>query len=144
MQNYLLLIHFLVVAFVVAGGDVVHPVLMVKIPTNGVLDAFFELERGFPTEFALQLAAVDGVAHIVAEAVGDVGYQFVAVPFGVAEQAVDGLNDNLDDVDVFPLVEAADVVGLGDFAFVENQVDGACMILDIEPVAHVFALAIDR
>ncbi len=63
--------------------------------------------------------------------------------FGVAEQTVYGADDHLDEVDVLPLVEAADVVGLGHAASVEDQVDGAGVVFDEEPVAHVLALAVD-
>ncbi len=79
----------------------------------------------------------------MAETVGDVCDERVAVAFGITEQAVDSLDDYLDDVDVLPLVEASDIVGLGNLPFVEDKVNGAGMILDIEPVAHVLPLAVD-
>ncbi len=44
----------------------------------------------------------------------------------------------------FPLVEATDVVGLGHAAVVEYRVDGPGVVLDVEPVADVFAPAVDR
>ena len=59
-----------------------------------------------------------------------------------AEQAIHGLDYHLDDVDVLPLIETTDVVGLGDLAMVENHVDGTSVILYIQPVAHVLTLAI--
>ena len=80
----------------------------------------------------------------MAETVGDVCDEAVGVAFGVAEQTVYGADDDFDQVDVFPFVEATDVVGVGYFAFVENQVDGAGMVFDKEPVADVFAFAVDR
>lgn len=139
-----ILVHVVVIFLVVAGGDVVHPVLIVEIPADGLLDAFLELERGLPTEFALEFAGIDGVAHVVAEAVGDVGDELVAVAFGVTEETVNGLDDDTDDVDVLPFVEATDVIGLGNLAFVEDGVDCTGVVNDIEPVAHVLALSIDR
>lgn len=65
-------VYVVVVAEVVAGGDGVEPGLVVEVPADGALDAFFELEGGLPAELALQLAAVDGVTQVVASAVGDV------------------------------------------------------------------------
>jgi len=50
-----LLIHLLVVLLVVAAGDVVHPLLVFKIPLYGLFDSLLELERRFPAEFTLQL-----------------------------------------------------------------------------------------
>ena len=63
--------------------------------------------------------------------------------FGAAQQAVHRLDDHLDDVNVLPLVEAADVVGLSHLAVVEDGVDGTGMVFHIEPVAHILTLAID-
>ena len=136
-------IHFFVVAFIVAGGDVVHPVLMVEVPADGLLDTLLELQARLPAEFRLELAAVDGVAHVVAETVGDVGYQLLRLSLGLAQQTVDRLDDDLDEIDVLPLVESADVVGLGHLPLVEDEVDGAGVVLDEEPVAHVLTLAVD-
>ena len=124
-------IHFFVVAFVVAGGDIVHPFLVVKIPTDGLFDAFLKLEGGFPVEFTLEFAAVDGIAHVVAEAVFDKGYQFVAVSFGIAKEPVNSLYDYLDDVNVFPFVESADIICFGYFAVMEYGVDGTGVVFDI-------------
>ena len=50
----------------------------------------------------------------------------------------------LDDVDIRHLVMAADVVDLADSALVDNQVNRLAVILDIQPVADVLALAVDR
>ena len=136
-------IHHFIILLVVAGGDVVHPCLVVEVPSHGLLDAFLELQAGFPSELALELAAVDGVAQVVAGAVGDVGDEVEVGPFGTPQQAVHRLDEHLDDVDVLPLVEAADVVRLGYLSLVEDEVDGAGVVNDVEPVAHVLTLAID-
>ena len=98
----------------------VQPGLVVEVPADGLLDAFLELKGGFPAQFALEFRGVDGVAGIVTETVGDIGYQVVGTAFGVAEEAVNGPDHDLDEVDVLPFVEAADVVGLGDLAFMED------------------------
>lgn len=137
-------VHVVVVALVVAGGDVVHPVLIVEVPADGLFNPFLELEGRFPAEFPLELAGVYGVAHVVPEAVGDVCDEFVAVAFGIAEETVNCLDDDLDDVDVFPFVEATNVIGLGYFAFMEDGVDGTGVVNDIKPVTHVLTLAVDR
>ena len=41
-------IHVVVVLLVVARGDVVHPFLVVQVPTDGLLDAFLKLEARLP------------------------------------------------------------------------------------------------
>ena len=50
----------------------------------------------------------------------------------------------MNQVDILPLVEAADIIRFGRLALVENQVNGPCVILDIESIAYVLALAIHR
>ena len=116
---------------------------MIKIPADGLLYPLLELEARLPAEFRLELARVNGVTHVVAETVGDERNQLLRFSLGLFEQTVDGLYYDLDKVDVLPLVEAADVVGLGHFPLVEYQVDGTCVVLHEEPVAHVLTLAVD-
>lgn len=59
-------------------------------------------------------------------------------------ETIHGINHNLDDVNILPLVENTNVVGLSNSAFVENEVNSTSMILNEQPVTHVLALAIDR
>ena len=80
----------------------------------------------------------------MARTVGHVGNQAVRIPLGIAQDTVHGLDDDLDQVDVLPLVEASDVVGLRHLALVEDKVDGPRVVLNIQPVAHVLALAVHR
>ena len=61
----------------------------------------------------------------------------------LAHDAGNDGNDLLDDVDVALLVKAADVIDLADGALTQHQVDALAVVLDVEPVTHVFALAID-
>ena len=77
-------------------------------------------------------------------AVGHVCNQVERRTFGVAEQPVDGLDQHPHDVDVFPLVETADVVCVSHFPLMENKVDGTGVVFDIQPVAHVFAFSVYR
>ena len=80
----------------------------------------------------------------MAQAVRHVGDEIQVLAFGAAEELIDGLDHDLDDVDVLPFVEAADVVRLSDLSVMENHVDGTCVVFYKEPVAHVFALAVNR
>ena len=79
----------------------------------------------------------------MARAVGNEGDEVHVGALGTAEEAVDGGDEDLDEVDVLPLVETADVVGLSDFTFVENHVDGPGVVDHIQPVADIFALAVN-
>ena len=74
--------------------------------------------------------------------VGHVGYQLLARSLRIAEQPVHRPDDDLYQVDVLPFVEPADIVGIGNPAVMENDVDGTCMVLDIEPVPDVFSTTV--
>ena len=137
-------IHFLIVPLVFPRGDVVHPLLVGEVPPHGLLDALLELQRRFPAQLLLEFARVDGVAQVVPGPVGDVGDQLLRSPFGPSQQAVHRPDDHPDQVDVPPLVETADVVRLAVASPVEYRVDGPGVVLDVEPVADVFAPAVDR
>ena len=138
-----LAIHLFIVGLIVATRDILKPLFIVEIPLYCFFYAFFELERWFPTKLCLKFARVDGITGIMAEAVGDVGDEVEVFAFLASEESVNGIFHYLDDVDVLPLVEAANVVGFGYFALMEDKVDGTGMVFYKEPVAHVFALAID-
>ena len=80
----------------------------------------------------------------MSSAIGYVGDEVEVFAFLSAQQTVNGFNHHFDDVNVLPLIEAADVVSFSNLALVENQVNSAGMVFNIEPVAHIFALAIYR
>ena len=136
-------IHIIVIFLILTRSNVIHPLLVVEVPAHGLFDALLELERGLPTKLFLEFRRVDSIPRIVARTVGNVGNQAQRVALGVTQNAVHGLNHNLDEVDVFPLIEAANVVGFSHFALVENKVNCAGVVFDIEPIAHILALAID-
>ena len=80
----------------------------------------------------------------MAQTIRHVGDEVHVLAFRTAEEPVDGLDHDLDDVDVLPFVEAADVVRLGNLSVMENHVDGTGVVFYKEPVANVFALAVNR
>ena len=88
-----------------------------------------------PAELALELRAADGVAAIVAGAVGD--------PVEVLGVATHGLQDHAQDGDVVPLAVRADKVGLPHPALREDIPDGRGVVLGVDPVADVLAAAIE-
>ena len=120
----------------------IHPFLVIKIPFHGFLDTLLKLERWLPPQFLLQLSRVDGITHIMTLSVCYISDEIHILAFLSAEQSIHGLDYHLDDIDVLPLVETADVVGLGNLTLVENHIDGTGMIYYIQPVAHVLTLTI--
>ena len=120
----------------------IHPFLVIEIPFYSFLDTLLKLERWFPTEFLLQLSRVDGITHIVTLSVCYISDEIHILAFLSAEQSINSLDNHLDDIDVLPLVETADVVSLGNLTLVENHIDGTGMIYYIQPVAHILTLTI--
>mgnify|MGYP001661086117 CR=1 FL=1 len=88
-----------------------------------------------PAELALQLRAVDGVAAVVAGAVGD--------PVEVLGVAPHRLEDHAQDRDVVLLPIGSDEVGLPHPALREDVPDGRGVVLGVDPVADVLALPVE-
>lgn len=120
------------------GGllDGAPPGLVGDVPVDGGLQAPGEVGVGRPpAELALQLRAVDGVAAVVAGAVGD--------PVEVLGVAAHGLQDHTQDRDVVLLAISSDEVGLPHAALREDVPDGRGVVLGVDPVADVLALAVE-
>jgi len=88
-----------------------------------------------PAQLALELRAVDGVAAVVAGAVGD--------PVEVLGVAPHGLQDHAQDRDVVPLAVRSDEVGLPRAALGQDVPDGRGVVLGVDPVADVLAAAVE-
>ena len=88
-----------------------------------------------PAELALELGGVDGVAAVVAGAVGD--------PVEVLGVAAHGREYHAQDGDVVPLAVGPDEVGLPRAALGEDVPDGAGVVLGVDPVADVLAAAVE-
>lgn len=88
-----------------------------------------------PAQLALELRAVDGVAAVVAGAVGD--------PVEVLGVAPHGREDHAQDRDVVPLAVGADEVGLPRAALGEDVPHRGAVVLGVDPVADVLAAAVE-
>lgn len=51
----MIIVYLFVVLLVGTRGDVAHPLLVVEVPVDSLLDALFELQRGLPAQLVLQL-----------------------------------------------------------------------------------------
>ena len=112
------------------------PGLVLDVPVDGGLQPPGEVGvRRPPAQLALELGAVDGVAAVVAGAVGD--------PVEVLGVAAHGLEDHAQDGDVVPLAVGADEVGLPHAALGEDVPDGRGVVLGVDPVADVLAAAVE-
>ncbi len=64
--------------------------------------------------------------------------------FLTTEQTVDGVDEDVDDVDVLPLVETTYIICICHLAFMEDKIDSTGVILYVQPVANIQAFAINR
>ena len=112
------------------------PGLVGHVPVDGGLEPLGEVGvRRPPAELALELGRVDGVAAVVAGAVGD--------PVEVLGVAAHGLEDHAQHGDVVPLAVGSDEVGLPHAALGEDVPDGRGVVLGVDPVADVLALPVE-
>ena len=112
------------------------PGLVLDVPVDGLLQALGEVGvRRPPAQLALELRAVDGVAAVVAGAVGD--------PVEVLGVAAHGLENHAQDGDVVLLPIGPDEVGLPHAALGEDVPDGRGVVLGVDPVADVLAAAVE-
>ena len=91
--------------------------------------------RRLPAELAAELGRVDRVAAVVAGA--------VAHPVEVVLGAAEGPEDLAQDGDVVQLAVGADQVGLADAAAGQDGPDGGAVVLGVDPVADVPAVAVE-
>ena len=112
------------------------PGLVGDVPVDGGLQALGEVGVGRPpAQLALEFRAVDGVAAVVAGAVGD--------PVEVLGVAPHGLQDHAQDGDVVLLAISPDEVGLPHPALREDVPDGRGVVLGVDPVADVLAAPVE-
>lgn len=112
------------------------PGLVLHVPIDGGLEPLGEIGVGRPpAQLAPELRAVDGVAAVVAGAVGD--------PVEVIGVLSQRLEDHAQHGDVVPLAVGADEVGLPHAALREDVPDGRGVVLGVDPVADVLAAAVE-
>ena len=112
------------------------PGLVGHVPVDGPLEPLGEVGVGRPpAQLALELGGVDGVAAVVAGAIGD--------PVEVLGVLSHRLEDHAQDGDVVLLAICADEVGLPHPALGEDVPDGRGVVLGVDPVADVLAAAVE-
>ena len=112
------------------------PGLVLDVPVDRLLQPLGEVGVGRPpAQLALELGRVDGVAAVVAGAVGD--------PVEVLGVAAHGRKYHAQDRDVVLLAVGPDEVGLPHAALGEDVPDGAGVVLGVDPVADVLALPVE-
>ena len=112
------------------------PGLVHDVPVDGLLQTLGEVGvYRPPAQLALELRAVDGIAAVVTGAVGD--------PVEVLGVLSHGLQNHAQDRDVVLLAICAYEVGLPHPALGEDVPDRGGVVLSVDPVADVLALAVE-
>src|SRR5687768_13395115 len=128
---------------IITRAHALHPLGALNVPAHRLVQARLEgLLRG-PAQLALDLARIDRVTQVVPGPILHVGDEAEDLRLGHARLACDGLTQALHHIDVLDLVVSADVVRLAVVAGLDHAPDGLAVVGDVEPVADVFALAVD-
>ena len=121
-----------------------QPISIRQIPINRLANARLKRLGGAPTEFALNLAGVDGVAAIMAGSVchvtnlAPVGGAINLWPYGVEQRA-----NRINDFYVWLLVPPANIIGFANLAAVQHAPNGRAVVTHIEPVADLHAVTLN-
>ena len=136
-------VHLFVIFLVIAAGDVGHPFLMGKIPVNGFHNALFKRRLGVPAQFVFDFLRVNAIPPVVAKPICHIADEcFID---GVVRKALVQLgNDGFYNKNVRPLVMAAHIVHLAHTALFRHHINGLAVVLYIQPIAHVHAIAVHR
>src|SRR2546425_62254 len=111
------------------------PGAVVHVPPHGRLEALLEGMSRRPAELAIELGKINGIAKVVPRSVGDKRDQ-LAMRWArrASPEAIHGLADRANDVNVAALRAAADVVGLAGASLLEHLRQSLCVVVDVEPV----------
>lgn len=111
------------------------PGAVVRVPVDGLFQAGLEVRvRGRPTQLGPQFRGIDRVSTVVARTVLHPVERVLALSHHLQNHAKHG--------DVVPLAVRADQVGLADPALGQDRPHAAGMVLGVDPVAYVLALAV--
>ena len=111
------------------------PLAVVRVPVDGGLQTGLEIRvRGRPTQFGPELRGIDRVSTVMARTVLHPVERVLALSHHLQNHAKHG--------DVVPLAVRADQVGLADPSLGQDRPHAAGMVLGVDPVAYVLALAV--
>ena len=109
---------------------------MAQIPIDGLANSVAKIDLRLPAQFAFRLAAVDGVTQIVPGPVFDVFDQRLRLAQKVQERQRE--------IDVLDLLVAAEVIDLAFAPLSQGRVDAPTVIENVDPIADIFAFAVNR
>ena len=103
-----------------------------------------QIERRAPPQFLAHTGGIDGIATVMSRSIRDEGDEIgVRAIRAVGHELVHPAADCPHHVDVRHLRVRPDVVDLARLSLANDQLQGACVIFDMEPVTHILAVAVD-
>ena len=118
---------------------------MVQIPLHRLGNAGLERFGRLPAEFTLDLARIDGIAAVMTGTIRHMrDLRAVALAIRTGTEPVKQIADDVHDIDIGLFVPAAHVVGFADLPGLQHAADGTAVVLDVEPVPNLHAVAIHR
>src|SRR5580658_9440842 len=104
------------------------PILVIQVPAHRLANTIFKFMRRFPAKLALDLAGVNRIAAIMAEAIFNKSYQPSRLAAKIRLEFVDQITNGFDDAKVCPFVVAANVVGFAGLAAHQDRPKGLGMV----------------
>ena len=123
-----------------------HPddLKLVQIPRYRLTDPGLESLGRVPPEFLLYLCSINGITPVVTRTICDEANKAGELVYGLASEGREDGTDEMDDVEILQSIPAPDVVCLPHAPTAQDKVETSTVILDIQPVADVGAVAIYR
>ena len=76
--------------------------------------------------------------------VSNISYQIYISTLRTSKESINRINQNFDNINVLPLVETTNIIGLCYLAIMEDGIYSTSVINNIQPVAHILTLTIHR
>src|SRR5260370_39294447 len=109
---------------------------MIGVAVAGVRKSLSKGNTGPPPDFPFYFRAINGVTPVMSWPVGNIADQGL--------RFANRLQESMGKFQVSSFAATADIVDLSLFAFEPNLVDGSAMVADVNPIAHIEPVAIDR
>ena len=119
--------------------------MALQVPVDSPREPGFEGLARLPAKLNFSLPGVDRIAPIMPRPIRNEFDQFLVTP-AVEPRAllIEKRTEHLHDLQIRPFRSAPDQVSLSNAAFSQHRLKRAGMILDVEPVANVLALPVNR
>ena len=122
----------------------VQPFCIGQVPVDRFGQPLFKCYRWLPAQRFVDLAGIDGITPVVTGTVFDISNELLTGSGTAAQLFIHQLTQQFHQVDVFPFIESADIIGLTGYTFVKHCIDGRCMVFHIKPVARILTITINR